>query len=92
MESNRTTSSNVTYLPISSEKLPNPFRPGSKKARCFDLYRAGGQRAQLIEEMRKLGVAWSTARTWLNIFHVYARGVREARKSAATQNSQQPER
>lgn len=73
----------VALLPLPHRDLANPFRPGTMKARSFELFRAGGERTALLEEMHKLGVTRSTARTWLNLFRVYARGAREARKAGA---------
>ena len=73
----------VTYLPLPNRNLPNPFRPGTMKARSFELFRAGGDRSALLEAMHKLGVARSTAKTWLNLFRMYARGAREVKKAEA---------
>ena len=72
----------VTYLPLPSRGLVNPFRSGTKKAKSFELFRAGGDRSSLLEAMHRLGVARSTARTWLNLFRIYARGVREAKRGS----------
>jgi hypothetical protein len=73
----------VHYLPLPTASLANPFRPGSKKAKCFDIFARGGTRAALIEQMEKTGAAGTTARTWLAIFRAYARGVRAAKKGGA---------
>jgi hypothetical protein len=72
--------SNVRYLkPMSS--IPNPFRPGSKKAICFELFLRGGRRDELIRKMRRTGIAELTARTWISIFRLYCHGVRAGRQS-----------
>ncbi len=71
---------NIVYLPLSHRDLANPFRPGTKKARCFEIFRSGGARQALIADMQRLGVARSTACTWLYLFRVFARGIRTARE------------
>ncbi len=74
---------NVRYLALPNSGIPNPFRPGSRKAACFELFRAGGERDAMIEAMKRTGVQGTTARTWLNLFRVYARGCREGKKGGA---------
>jgi hypothetical protein len=73
--------SSVTYLPLPNRTLANPFREGTKKARAFELYRAGGERRKLLVDIEKLGARRSTAETWVQIFNVYTRGTREAKKA-----------
>lgn len=73
----------VVYLPIPNQEAPNPFRRGSVKAKCFEVFRAGGDRQELIAKMREMGVTRSTCATWVHIFRVYTRGLREGKKGGA---------
>ena len=72
--------SNVHRLTPASTPLPNPFRPQSMKARCFDRFQLGGDTAVILSDMEKLGAAGTNARTWLCTFRVFVRGVRAAQK------------
>jgi hypothetical protein len=49
-------------------KKKNPFRETSKKAKCFDLFTKGGERAVICAAMVKLGVTEATASTWFHVF------------------------
>lgn len=46
----------------------NPYREGTKKAKAFDIYQAGGTRAEVIASIKKTGVTDSTASTWAYFF------------------------
>jgi hypothetical protein len=70
----------IHYLPLPRNSLANPFRAGTKKAQCFEIFARGGARDALIAQMEQTGAAGNTVRTWLAIFRAYARGVREGRK------------
>ena len=59
-----------------SASLPNPFRPGTKKAACYERFMLGGDSATLKADFRKLGAAGTTANTWLGSFRLLARTVR----------------
>jgi hypothetical protein len=57
----------MTYDPLPPD-LKNPYRAGSKKAQAFELFRAGGERADLLAKIAALGVKEATAASWVNIF------------------------
>jgi hypothetical protein len=71
----------VSYLTPANNDLPNPFRAGSKKHASFEEFKKGGDRNALLDRMKGTGVEETTARTWLSIFRVYARGVRSGRQA-----------
>ena len=72
--------SNVHRLTPASTALPNPFRPNSMKARCYERFQQGGDTASILRDMEKLGAAGTTARTWLCTFRVFVRGVQVAQR------------
>jgi hypothetical protein len=61
----------LIVIPPTPKALPNPHREGSRKRRCFEIYRAGGEREQLLRAMRAVGVAKNTARIWFGLFGQY---------------------
>jgi hypothetical protein len=73
--------SKVLYLRQPRNKIPNPFRPGSKKAMCFEIFLRGGTREEMVRAMCETGVVGLTATTWIGIFALYMRGVRAGRES-----------
>lgn len=77
---------NVRYLP--NPRIENPFRPGSKKARCFEMFLKGGSRQELIAAMEATGVRWSTAQTFIHYFKVYVSAVRAGRQLYAKDSQQ----
>lgn len=73
---NEKTSATVHHLPLPSSRPANPFRPGSKKAVGFEIFLRGGTRDDLLGDLVKLGVAGTTARTWLSMFRAIERSFR----------------
>jgi len=69
----------VVYL--KQPNVPVPFREPSKKARAFRRYLEGGERNEMIDDIRALGVTWHTARSWLTSFRLYMAGWRAGRQS-----------
>lgn len=75
---NNKSPNNVICLVPPSSASVNPFRAGSLKALCWERFLRGGDSASIVKDMRSLGAAGSTARTWLCTFRVFARAMREA--------------
>jgi hypothetical protein len=73
-------STNVRRLTPAARSIPNPFRAGTMKARCFERFLCGGDSKTLVADFRAMGAAGNTARTWLSVFRVYVRGVRVAKQ------------
>ncbi len=83
--------SNVRRLPLTgrltpaSAPLPNPFRPRSMKAACFERFLRGGDSKTLVADFRALGAAGTTANTWLSVFRTFVRGMRAAKKEGGAE-------
>jgi len=77
-----TKESNVHRLIPASAPLPNPFRAGTKKARCWERFLRGGNSAAILADFRATGCAGTTAYTWLSVFRTFARGMQAAKQGA----------
>ena len=57
----------VSYDKVAAS-VKNPYREGTMKAKAFDIFRDGGERAEILAKVLKLGVTESTAASWVNLF------------------------
>jgi len=57
----------ATY-PKLAANIKCPYREGSKKAASFNIFRAGGARAEILRKVKNLGATESTAASWINLF------------------------
>lgn len=62
-------SSSAAVEPCSKE---NPYREGSMKNKAFAIYCKGGDRANIIAQIEKVGTTSATASSWMHSFFKYA--------------------